>query len=180
VILFQGAAGAGKSMQGKMLADQLGLAWLSTGEFLRMLVVGKRRHEMLSGVLLNDTEMILMVDKIFRIIDIRDEFVLDGFPRTQTQAEWLLAQAKAGLVKITALINMEADEDTIVERLGKRGRQDDTPEVIKQRISDHKKLTIPIIDLFEKQNVPILNIDANGDIKEIHSIIIEQVSRLLK
>ncbi len=43
MIIFMGVAGSGKSMQGKLLADTLGLPWLSTGEFLRMLISGEKR-----------------------------------------------------------------------------------------------------------------------------------------
>ena len=46
MIVFMGVAGSGKSVQGRMLADKLALPWLSTGEFLRMLVSGERRMYM--------------------------------------------------------------------------------------------------------------------------------------
>ncbi len=65
-----GVAGSGKSVQGKLLADQLALPWLSTGEFLRMLIAGKRRREMLEGKLLPDQEIITLIRKIFSVVDI--------------------------------------------------------------------------------------------------------------
>ena len=58
MILLMGVAVAGKSVQGRRLADEKGLPWLSTGEFLRMLVVGERRKQMLAGKLLSDKEII--------------------------------------------------------------------------------------------------------------------------
>ena len=69
MILLMGVAGAGKSLEGRRLADELGLPWLSTGEFLRMLVSGERRREMLAGDLLHDQEIIELAVKIFSIID---------------------------------------------------------------------------------------------------------------
>ena len=85
MILLMGIAGSGKSMQGRLFADEQGFAWLSAGELLRILVTGKRRHEMLSGKLLDDKEMIKILDKVFDLINLQDEFVLDGFPRTVVQ-----------------------------------------------------------------------------------------------
>ena len=47
MIILTGVAGAGKSMQGKLLADEHGYAWISSGEIFRVLVTGKRRQAML-------------------------------------------------------------------------------------------------------------------------------------
>ncbi len=66
-----GVAGSGKSVQGRMLADRLALPWLSTGEFLRMLVSGEKRKDMIAGKLLSDNEIITLVQRIFTIIDTR-------------------------------------------------------------------------------------------------------------
>ena len=103
---MMGVAGAGKSVQGRWLADEVGLPWLSTGEFLRMLVTGERRKEMLAGKLLDDSEMIGLADKIFHMINIQEEFILDGFPRTLQQAEWLIAQHKLYTTPILAFLLM--------------------------------------------------------------------------
>ena len=104
MIVLMGVAGAGKSMQGRLLADEHGLAWISTGELLRVLITGKRRREMLEGKLLSDDEMIMILDKLLELINTNEEFVLDGFPRTIPQAEWLLAQAKNGRFDIGASV----------------------------------------------------------------------------
>src|SRR6478736_5444274 len=99
MIILMGVSGSGKSSQGKILADEHGYAWISTGEILRVLVTGKRRHEMLQGKLLSDEEMIAILDKVLELIDVEQEFVLDGFPRTIPQADWLLEQVHAGRFK---------------------------------------------------------------------------------
>ena len=64
MIILMGVAGAGKSLQSRLLADEYGYAWISTGEILRVLITGKRRQEMLSGKLLSDDEMIQVMDKV--------------------------------------------------------------------------------------------------------------------
>src|SRR5258708_5206844 len=96
MIILMGVAGSGKSMQGRLLADEAGYPWLSTGELLRVLITGRRRHEMLEGSLLSDEEVINVVNTVLGLIDLSQEFVLDGFPRTVTQSEWVLDQVKRG------------------------------------------------------------------------------------
>ena len=121
MIILTGVAGSGKSMQGKMFADEHGYAWISTGEILRVLVTGKRRHEMLEGNLLSDQEVITILDTVLNLIDADQEFVLDGFPRTIAQTSWLLDQIHAKRLKLTAVVNLDASEDVVRDRLINRG-----------------------------------------------------------
>jgi adenylate kinase len=171
MIIMMGVAGAGKSVQGRWVADELGLPWLSTGEFLRMLVTGERRREMLAGKLLDDSEMIELADKIFHMIEVKEEFILDGFPRTLGQAEWLIAQHKAGLIRISTVIHIEANEEVVAERLLERGRQDDTKEAIAQRFSEYRSTTLPIINDFEEKGVKVHHINGVGTPEQVHELI---------
>lgn len=169
---MMGVAGAGKSVQGRWLADELGLPWLSTGEFLRMLVAGERRREMIAGKLLDDSEMIELADKIFHMIDVKDEFILDGFPRTIAQAEWLIAQHRAGLITISKVIHLEANQDKVTERLMSRGRQDDTKEAINLRFKEYEVVTLPILKDFESKGITVHHIDGNKSPEEVHESIV--------
>lgn len=169
MILIMGVAGAGKSVQGRWIADELGLPWLSTGEFLRMLVTGQRRKEMLAGKLLDDAEMIQLADKIFHMIEVKEEFILDGFPRTREQAEWLYAQHKAGLLNITCVLNIEASEEVVMKRLLSRGRPDDTEESIKKRFTEYETITLPIIAELESKGVTVHHIDGEKAPEEVHA-----------
>jgi len=172
MILIMGVAGAGKSVLGRKVADNLGLPWLSTGEFLRMLVTGKRRKEMLAGQLLSDTEMIQLADKIFHMIEIKDEFILDGFPRTVGQADWLIAQHSAGLIKISTVLHIEASEDVVRERLLDRGRQDDTKEAIAARFNEYRQTTLPMIKDFEKKDITVHHISGEGTPEEVYDSVL--------
>jgi adenylate kinase len=176
MIIFMGVAGSGKSAQGRLLADRLGYPWLSTGEFLRMLISGERRLEMLEGKLLDDAEIISLVQKIFRIVDIEHEFVMDGFPRTVAQADWLLAQRRHGQLNITAVIHLQASEDVVLERLLQRGRQDDQAEAIRERFKEYETATQPIIDDLKKNDVPIFEINGEGNIETIHESIVKAIA----
>ncbi len=171
MILFTGVAGAGKSVQGRRLADDLGYPWLSTGEFLRMMVSGQRRHDMVSGKLLGDEEIIELVDKIFRVIDPKEESILDGFPRTLPQAEWLIAQHKAGLVPVSCVVHLSASESVVAERLLARGRQDDTEESIKQRFAEYQAVTMPILERYKAEGIPVYEIDAAQDPDTVYAQI---------
>jgi len=175
MIILMGVAGAGKSMQGKILADEHGYAWISTGEILRVLVTGKRRQEMLEGKLLSDEEMINLMDKVLELIDPRQEFVLDGFPRTVAQADWLLSQVRDKRFDLSAVIHLSASEEVVRARLLERGRQDDTEEAIAKRFSEYRSVTLPIIEYFRKEGAKVCDIDAANDPREVHDALLKCV-----
>lgn len=176
MIIFMGVAGSGKSAQGRLLADRLGFPWLSTGEFLRMLISGERRKQMLAGKLLDDSEIISLVQKIFRIVDIEHEFVMDGFPRTVAQADWLLSQRRHRQLDITAVIHLQASEEEVLSRLLQRGRQDDQEEIIRERFSEYEQSTQPIIAELKTDGVPVFEINGEGDMEAIHDAIVKAVT----
>jgi len=177
MIIFMGVAGSGKSVQGRLLADRFGLPWLSTGEFLRMLISGERRKAMIAGQLLEDQEIIGLIRKILAIVDTDQEFVLDGFPRTVPQADWLLSQVKHGQLAISAVIHLKASPDTVRARLLDRGRPDDNPEAIEERFKEYQETIVPILDHFKKAGVPIHEIDGAQDIEMVHKSIVKVLGR---
>lgn len=176
MIILTGVAGSGKSTQGRLFADVNGYAWISTGELFRVLVTGERRQQMLEGKLLSDNEVIALIDRSFKLIDLNQEFVVDGFPRTKIQADWLLDQVKAGRMKLTAIFNLSASSAVVTDRLLKRGRQDDTTEAIKQRFVEHETMTKPIIDYFRQAGAPVYDIDGEGDPVTIHEEIMTRIN----
>jgi adenylate kinase len=175
MIIFMGVAGSGKSLQGKRLADEMGLPWLSTGEFLRMLISGEKRKDMLKGYLLNDQEIIDLVQKILAIINKNEEFVLDGFPRTSAQADWLLNQVKHGQLKISAVIHLKASEAAVEKRLLSRGRQDDTKEAIDERFREYEESVRPILEHFIEAGVNVVDVDGEQDVDVVHDQIKQAV-----
>jgi len=178
VIIFMGVAGAGKSVQGKLLADTLALPWLSTGEFLRMLISGEQRKEMLSGKLLDDQQIIALVRKIFSVVDTDHEFVLDGFPRSTPQADWLLGEVRYGQLQVSAVIHLLASEDAVTRRLMERGRQDDTEASIRERFQEFEESIKPILEQFRTSNIPVCDIDAEQTPQEVHQSIIEALEKI--
>lgn len=173
MIIFMGVAGSGKSIQGRQLADELGYPWLSTGEFLRMLIGGERRKDMLAGKLIEDKEIISLVRKIFNLVDSHQEFVLDGFPRTEAQADWLLSQVKHGQQHVTAVIHLGASQAAVKERLLGRGRQDDTDEAIAERFREYEQAIKPILAHFKQANIPVYEINGEQSVEAVHQDILQ-------
>jgi adenylate kinase len=177
MIVFMGVAGSGKSMQGRMLADRLALSWLSTGEFLRMLISGDERRDMIAGKLLDDEEIIGLVQKIFTIVDVEEEFVMDGFPRTFGQADWLLNQAKYGQLNITGVVHLLASEEAVLARLLGRGRQDDNQEAIRERFREYEEAIKPILAQFKQAGISIHEINGEQEPEPIHIDIMKALGR---
>lgn len=175
MIIFMGVAGSGKSVQGRRLADEMGLPWLSTGEFLRMLISGERRKAMVAGKLLTDSDIIELVRKIFNLIDTNQEFILDGFPRTIAQADWLLNQVKHGQLKISAVIHIQASEKAVHERLMSRGRPDDHPEAIKERFLEYEEAIKPILEDFKAAGVQVCDVDGEQPVEAVHDAIVTAI-----
>ncbi len=171
MILFMGVAGAGKSIQGRALADEMGLPWLSTGEFLRMLISGEPRKNMVSGKLLEDDEIIRLVQKIFTVVNTEEEFILDGFPRTASQADWLLGQVKHGQLELTAVIHLTASPETVKRRLLERARPDDTEEAINARFQEYDQNIVPILDQLRAAGIKVYDIDGDKPVAEVHDAI---------
>lgn len=172
-----GVAGAGKSFQGRLLADEHGFAWISTGELLRVLVTGKRRQEMLQGKLLSDSEMINMLDKVLQLINTSEQFVLDGFPRTIAQADWLVNQAEQGRFDIDAVFDLKAPKQVVRARLEVRGRIDDTSDAIERRFEEYENVTLPIVALFRERKIPVFDIDADQDPQRVHDTILSHLPK---
>ena len=179
MILLMGMAGSGKSTQGRIFADEQGFAWISTGELLRILITGRRRQEMLQGKLLSDDEMINILDKIFDLINLNKEFVLDGFPRTVPQARWLMEQAKSGRLGIDVVFNLTVSQEVSRKRLQARGRLDDIDEVIDRRFKEYGEVVQPIIVFFKEQGLSVYEVDASQNPQAVRDAIRQRIKSLI-
>lgn len=172
MIILMGIAGSGKGTQGKILADEYGYHWISSGEILRMYATGERRQRMLAGELLDDDEIIRIWDKVLASIADKDECVLDGFPRTIQQAEWLMKEAKHGRFSVTEVLHLVASRDAVTSRLLERGRQDDHVKAIQARFDEYERSTKPIINWFLKEGIRVEKINAEQSIQAVHKDIL--------
>jgi adenylate kinase len=177
VILLMGIAGSGKGTQGKMLADKLGWHLISMGDVLRMYVTGKRREEMLAGKLLNDKDIIKFLERVLVTLRDDDEVILDGFPRTIPQAEWLLEQVKAGRFSMPVAFHLVAGRDAVKRRMRDRARIDDTNEAIEKRIDEYERATKPLLEWLADHGVKVVDINAEQPVEAVNQELIRQLEK---
>ncbi len=171
MIIFFGPAGAGKSMQGQILAARMGWRWLSAGQILRDTHDPEIIQTMHDGNLVgHDAITRIMGDAIRGAGDI-DQIILDGFPRQLPQAEWLINSETDHGRKVGLVIVLEVPREELLNRLRIRGRADDTPEAIDQRLNIYRQEMYPILGSFTDQNIPVVHIDGVGTVGEIHDRI---------
>lgn len=174
MILLMGIAGSGKGTQGKMLADQHKLHLISMGDVLRMYVTGKQRDRMLAGGLLDDTEIIEIVDKVLASIP-DDEVLLDGFPRTVPQAQWLMEQVKLGRYNINVAFHLVASREAVKKRLLKRARIDDKEMAIEARFDEYEKSTMPVIHWLSDNGVEVVDVDAERSVEDVNDDLVKHL-----
>ena len=121
IVLF-GAPGAGKGTQSALLVEKLGMVQISTGDLFRAAIKGKTelglkaQAFMDKGELVPDTITIQMVDEVLKNLK-NKSFILDGFPRTQAQAEALGKILTLRGSEIGKAIFLEVPKEELLDRL---------------------------------------------------------------
>ncbi len=177
-VVFLGPPGSGKGTQAKLLAERLMVPAISTGDILRAAVrdrtpLGMQAQAIMEkGELVSDALIVALIrDRIARE-DARRGFILDGFPRTLEQGralEDLLGESGEGL---SAAVNFEVPEATLVERMLGRakaeGRADDRPETFRERLRVYREKTEPLIGFYESRGL-LADVDGVGAVAEVAS-----------
>ncbi|MGH7217825.1 MAG: adenylate kinase family protein [Candidatus Microsaccharimonas sp.] len=175
MIIFFGPAGAGKSMQGQILAARQGWRWLSAGQILRDTHDAELSQLMHEGKLVpHEAITRIMGGAISKAGDI-DQVILDGFPREFAQAEWLVESKTDHGRDIGLVVVLEVPRAELLKRLQIRGRVDDTPEAIDQRLQIYRQEMYPILGLFTERHIPVVHIDGVGTVGEIHDRIFAEL-----
>lgn len=187
LIIF-GAPGSGKGTQSERVATHYGLEHISTGDLLRKEAKsGTERGEEIEALISKgqfvSDEMIL--DILLNYIDGREEqrgLILDGFPRTVSQAKQFLERLEQTKRTRPILVTLEVDDEELRRRLLERGkvsgRSDDNEETINKRIQIYHETTQPVIDYYAKEGYCCM-VDGTGDVAEITDRIIEAVDRIV-
>ncbi|HEX6462131.1 MAG TPA: nucleoside monophosphate kinase [Candidatus Saccharimonadales bacterium] len=171
MILFFGPPGAGKSVQGQLLAARHGWRWLSSGQLLRDLHDPVLAAHLQTGELTDDTLVNRVIaDALKRSKEI-SHVILDGFPRRLNQAEWLTRTRAEYGRDIELVIILEVPRAELIHRLKLRGRIDDTEAVINERMQVYRKEIYPILTYLTEQGIHIAHIDGSGTVGQVHDRI---------
>jgi adenylate kinase len=125
-LILLGPPGAGKGTQAERLRDDFSLAHISTGDMLRAQVSEKTelgleaKRYMDAGELVPDEVIVGMISVRVREPDAADGFLLDGFPRTEVQADALGEALRAMERRLTGVLLIEVPDEEVVRRLAGR------------------------------------------------------------
>lgn len=175
IILF-GLAGTGKGTQGKALSEIFGWRWLSVGQVIRE--TGQYDDVINRGELIGDDDVIrLMNERIERDEAEGFDIILDGYPRDEYQAKWMM---KNMAEKIDGAILLEVPKEELYERLALRGREDDkTRESIERRFEISENNFKAIFPLLEENGIEIKRVNGVGSVKEVTNRLVEVVQRMV-
>jgi adenylate kinase len=162
-LIFLGAPGAGKGTQAQILAESAQIPHISTGDILRAEVRGqtelglKAKSYMDKGELVPDSLILDMIHARLGQPDASKGWILDGFPRNVSQAEFLDRLLVEIGQNYDLAINLNVPQERLVERLLNRAtiqnRPDDTEDVIRRRLVIYEDQTVPLINYYQQKGV---------------------------
>jgi adenylate kinase len=176
-MLIMGPPGAGKGTQASVIAGRLGIPAISTGDIFRANVAQgtplgvQAKQYMDAGEYVPDEVTNDMVrDRLLREPDARDGFLLDGYPRTLAQVDFLdgvLAERGQALERV---LELTVDPEEVVARLLRRaldqGRTDDTEDVVRRRLEVYTEQTAPLLAVYRDRGL-LVQVDGLGPIDRV-------------
>ena len=170
IFVFFGPPGAGKGTQASLLAKNLNLPHLSTGDTLRKKLLNndplslKLKKIIDGGNLVFDDIINEIVANRLNESDCQNGFILDGYPRTIIQKDFLCNYLKKNNLFITSIFDLSIEKYVIIERIKSRSnienRKDDNEEVIKIRVDKYLKETKSLSKFYSKhypKNYHVIN-----------------------
>ena len=177
-IILMGIQGSGKSTQGSLLSEKLGIPYLSSGHIFRDIAKevtpwGRYVKETLNaGYLISDEKTVPIIEEYLSKPEYTKGYILDGFPRSVPQAE----EFRNNVDKVFYL--KVSDKEALwrlSDRLDEGVREDNTLQAIRKRIKLFHDLTEPVLDYYRKLN-RLIEVDGEKSIEEVFSEIVSHVS----
>jgi adenylate kinase len=197
LVIF-GPPGAGKGTQAGLLEERRGITQISTGDILREAMsqdtpLGRKAKSYIEAGELVPDKLVRKLAEQTIADEGYDDFVLDGYPRTLQQAEWLTEFLEEYRSPLDAVLSLDVPDDELVRRLSRRRvheetgeiyhldhdpppddvdpalivqRSDDEPETVRNRLDVYREETAPLASYYEERGT-LVSIDGVGDIEEV-------------
>ena len=178
-IVLLGIQGSGKSTQGNLLTEKLGIPYLSTGHIFRHIAREKTalgryiKEVMNAGFLIPDDKTLDIVKEYLSRPEYENGYILDGFPRTATQAKLF----KNGVDKV---IYLKVSDREALWRLSYRTeeggeiREDETLRAVRKRIELFHEITEPVHDVYKKKGI-LIEVHGEKKKEDIHKEIMKKL-----
>lgn len=202
-MVFVGPPGAGKGTQAKLICEKWGIPQISTGDMLRAKkasggLPAEIASIMASGGLVPDEYMVTLIAERTESADAKRGFLLDGFPRTVSQAQSLAAMLEKRGLKLDGVIALEVPRDLLVERATLRRtdkrtgqiyhlkysrpppgadlehRTDDQEEVVRQRLDTYDRMTADLLPHYEKTGL-LRRVNGVGEVSQVTARVLEAI-----
>jgi len=185
-MILMGPPGSGKGTQAARIAEWLGVPAISTGDIFRQNMAKltslgiKSKQYIDNGDLVPDAVTNQMVRERLGYPDVKNGFLLDGYPRTPQQVGELDSMLANGNEHLNAVLLLTADDGELVKRLLDRarvtGRSDDTEVVIRHRLDLYHEQTQPVVAMYAERGL-LLSINGVGEVDEVTERILTQLQK---
>jgi adenylate kinase len=183
-MLIIGPPGSGKGTQAERISECLGVVAISTGDIFRANVKDKTplgveaEKYMDAGDFVPDSVTNLMVRGRLRERDVENGFLLDGYPRTVSQVDYLDDVLAEGDHKLNVVLQLTADDEELAARLLGRakatGRSDDNEAVIRRRLKLYHEQTEAVVAKYSRRGI-VARVNGLGTIDDVTNRLLRAV-----
>jgi adenylate kinase len=183
-MLIIGPPGSGKGTQTERISERLGVVAISTGDIFRANVKGatplgvEAKKYMDAGDFVPDNVTNRMVRDRLSEADVENGFLLDGYPRTTAQVDYLDGILAEGGQSLDVVLQLTADDEELVSRLLGRaketGRSDDNEAVIRHRLDLYHEQTEAVVANYAGRRI-LARVDGIGGIDEVTDRVVQAI-----